>query len=156
MSPKRWKLCGFLWSSFRSLIALLLLHCISQFVTKVYPGSREGHKPGTQILMGQWQNSEWACEMGNIVTDTSGKYDLPCFPFSLANGILLLIRVLNFNEVQCISLLCVCQLRKRWWKKESLVYFKVMWLYLILSWPLSYKVLRASVFTEEEIEAQRR
>lgn len=104
--------------------------------------------------MGQWQNSEWAREMGNIVTDISGKYDLQCFPFSLANGILQLIRVLNFNEVQCISLLCVCQLRKLWWKKESFVYFKVMWLYLILSWPLSYKVLQALVFTEEEIETE--
>lgn len=109
--PKRGGNC----TGFYNAASEVLEHCFGQIVLviivkQIYPDSKEGR--GTQTSIGQWQGSEWAYEMGNIITGISGKFHLPCFPFD-PNGILQLIKFLNFNEVQCINLppyliLCVC------------------------------------------------
>lgn len=50
----------------------------------------EGHKPGTQVygIMARFWGSISAYQLENIITDISGKYNLPHFLFHFANGIL--------------------------------------------------------------------
>lgn len=109
--PKRGGNCTGFYNAASEVLELCFGQIVLVIIVKqIYPDSKEGG--GTQTSIGQWQGSEWAYEMGNIITGISGKFHLLCFPFD-PNGILQLIKFLNFNEVQCINLppyliLCVC------------------------------------------------